>query len=396
MKILYVYQYFGTPNGSWSTRVYELTKRWVLKGHEVTVITAPYEKSDIKAKGFISKQSVENINLLVIDAADNNRKTTLYRVYKSLLFSVVSIFYSLTLKYDVIISSSGPITVGLPMILAKMIRRKKTVFEVRDLWPDGGIELGKIKGKLFIILAKWFEKECYYSSDLLVTSSIGQKQNIINRHPIKNVIVIPNASDVELFDNIGIINFPEIFLNKINLIHIGSLGLIHKVDFWIEIACEFKKNNIDDVNFIFIGDGSDREELEQIVIKNKLTNVHFLGLKPKIEIVPWLRNSYASLFATTSNPVQDTSSPNKVFDSFAAGIPVIQTTKGWIYNLIEDNECGINVDLYNIQKSYIKILEYISNPDIRNAHSLNAVKLSKTVFNRDILSNNYLDSILKL
>ena len=64
MKIIFFYQYFGTPNGGWSTRVYELTRRWVKEGHKVTVVTAPYEKSDIKADGFISHQTIEGIDYL--------------------------------------------------------------------------------------------------------------------------------------------------------------------------------------------------------------------------------------------------------------------------------------------------------------------------------------------
>ena len=37
MRILYFYQYFTTPKGSWSTRVYEFTRRWVKAGDTVTV-----------------------------------------------------------------------------------------------------------------------------------------------------------------------------------------------------------------------------------------------------------------------------------------------------------------------------------------------------------------------
>jgi hypothetical protein len=42
-----VYQYFGTHNSAWSTRCYEFAKRWVKAGHKVTVLTSPYDKSDI-------------------------------------------------------------------------------------------------------------------------------------------------------------------------------------------------------------------------------------------------------------------------------------------------------------------------------------------------------------
>ena len=52
MKIVYFYQYFSTPNGSWGTRVYEFAKEWVDQGHEVTVVTSIYSKSDLVAEKF--------------------------------------------------------------------------------------------------------------------------------------------------------------------------------------------------------------------------------------------------------------------------------------------------------------------------------------------------------
>jgi hypothetical protein len=105
--------------------MYEQCRRWVTSGAEVTVVTSPYEKSDIKAKGFISRQSVRGINLIVVNTADNNRKVKIARAASALLFSLASCFYALLSKYDILLVSSGPITVGLPLILAKRIRKKK-------------------------------------------------------------------------------------------------------------------------------------------------------------------------------------------------------------------------------------------------------------------------------
>ena len=46
MKILYLYQYFTTPKGSYGTRV-RIYQEVVEMGHDVTVISAVYYKSDI-------------------------------------------------------------------------------------------------------------------------------------------------------------------------------------------------------------------------------------------------------------------------------------------------------------------------------------------------------------
>ena len=72
MRILYFYQYFSTPKGSWGTRVYEFTKRWVELGHDVTVVTSVYSKSDLKAVKFIEDQEIDGIKLKVINVNIDN------------------------------------------------------------------------------------------------------------------------------------------------------------------------------------------------------------------------------------------------------------------------------------------------------------------------------------
>lgn len=392
-KILVVYPYFGTAKGSWSTRMYELTHRWVKEGAEVEVITAPYEKSDIRANGLISFQEVNGVKLTVVNSGDSNRLSVISRALKAILFAVISTSFALTKRYDVILSSSGPITVGFPMIFAKILRNKKTVFEVRDLWPGGGVEMGLISNQILVKMAWWFEKQCYQNADLIVASSQGQKANILERYPSLKIEIIPNASDNDLFGQKSNLPLPIQFRNKILLTHIGSLGRIHNINFWILIAEEFKKRKITNIHFLFIGDGADRIRLENQIRLKQLNNCTFLGLKPKNELPFWLENSTATLFATTPNSVQDTCSPNKIFDSFAASKPIIQTSKGWIKELVAQEQCGLNINLDDSAAAAEKILNYVSSSKLILEHSLNAKRLAKTDFDRDRLARKYFENL---
>ncbi len=388
MKILIVYQYFGTPNGSWSTRIYELTKRWVDSGNHVTVITSPYDKSDIKAHGLISRQKVDGIDLIVIDSGDSNRFNRFKRAYRALRFAVFSAFFALTESAEVIISSSGPITVAIPGILRKFIRRTPFVFEVRDLWPLGGIVMGKIKNPLVQKLLLKFEHLTYEYANAVVTCSVGQKDNIVKRLGFENKIhVISNASDNDLFgchrdltqDQWNIVD------GKPYVLHLGSLGYIHNCSYLIEVA-----RYIPEIPMVFIGDGAERKSLENKSNDYHLRNVYFLGQMPKKETVPWLSNCELSLFSTLDNEIQDTSSPNKIFDSFAAEKPIIQTTRGWIYDLVSKEGCGLNADPQDPQDFAKKIKGYFELEEIeKEKFSGAAKKVSQFQFNRDILATDY-------
>jgi glycosyltransferase involved in cell wall biosynthesis len=399
MRILVIYQYFGTPSGSWSTRYYELARRWVQNGAKTTVITAPYEKSDIRGSGFLCKQQIEGIELIIVNTADSNRKSKLYRAFNSILFAIIAGYLALTKKYDVLVASSGPITVGLPLILSKVVRKKKTVFEIRDLWPQGAIEMGIIRNQFLQWVGLKFEALCYRNSDLIVPCSTGMETNISNRFPALKTMVIPNASDNELFSGeVKVTQLPEWANHPENnlLLYFGSLGLMDACD---EIIRGFAKvNDRNRIHIIFIGDGTERAMLENLSIESGLSeNVHFLGLLPKTELVGWLKVALASFVVFKNHPVLSTSSPNKMFDSFAAGVPVIQNTTGWIRELVDKSGCGINVEPEN-ENSMANAIAFMASVDKDQLFAMKSAShyLASHEFDREHLAKKYLNAILSL
>ena len=375
--------------------MYELTRRWVREGAEVEVITAPYEKSDIRAKGFISHQEVEQVQLTVINSADNNRLSTLRRVWRALVFSFCSIYFALTRKYDVILASSGPITVGLPMIFAKIIRGKKTVFEVRDLWPEGGIQLGKIRSKGIIELSRWFEKQCYKYADLVVAASPGMEEGIKSVNPNVKTIVIPNASDVDLF-NIPR-TLPVGFYSNLEgmkiVLYTGSLGFMDECETAIMAMKEFISEPL---ALVIIGDGSERAHLENVAKQTGNPNIYFTGLIPKTEVVKWYSIASASLVGFKDYEVLGTCSPNKMFDSFAAGVPIVHNTKGWIRDVVNESDAGFTVRYQNIG-DYREVYSALLNDEgTIDEKRKNARKLAESLYNREKLSARYLSFLSHL
>jgi glycosyltransferase involved in cell wall biosynthesis len=394
IRLIVFYQYFGTPKGGWSTRMYELPKRWVEAGAQVTVITSPYDKSDIRAKKFIDKQFIDGIEVVIVNLKQSNKHSMIHRLFTFILFSFISVYFALTRKYDLVLCSSGPITIGLPGLLAKLFRGKKFVFEIRDLWPEGAIQLGLLKNKVLIKFSYFFEKLCYINSSLVVTCSQGMTNNVLERYPKLEVLTIPNASDVNLFrQRNSSFAIPDWALNKKIFTYTGSLGLM---DNCIQIlkGVELVKDN--DCVFVLIGEGKEKEMLMEYATERNIQNVFFLGLLPKYEVVNWLQLATAAFVTFKDLPMLQTSSPNKMFDAFAAGVPIIQTTKGWIKKLVFDNNCGINVDPNNPQEFANAVLNLKNDDQLQKVMAENSRQLGVLHFNRDKLAEQYFFSMKKI
>lgn len=344
MKIVYFYQYFSTPKGSWGTRVYEFASEWVRQGHDVTVVTSIYSKSDLKAKRFIEDQNVDGIKLKVLNIQIDNKQPIPKRVLTFITYALFSSWYALTLPADVIIASSGPITVGIPGLVARLIRRRKLVFEVRDLWPQGAIELGIIKNPLLKKVCYWFEKRCYRASSLIVTLSPGAKRHIEVEYRHSNVISVTNAVNIELFSTKVRFDGRNVLRPKKYAIYTGNIGSVNNVHWLLGAAEHLKNKNREDIKVLLVGEGQQREELEALAAEGGIDNFLLWDLVPKEELVPLVQGALVSLVPLNRTPILDTSSPNKLFESLAAGVPVIQNTKGWMRDLLADNVIGYTLD----------------------------------------------------
>ncbi len=394
MKIVYFYQYFTTPKGSYGTRVYEFTKEWVKAGHDVTVVTSVYSKSDIKAKGLINNQEIEGIKLKIINVLIDNKQPTLKRIYTFLLYSILSLYYALTLKADVVIASSGPITVGLPGLFAKWFRRKKFVFEVRDLWPEAPIELGIINNKLIKLMSYKFEKTCYNNADLIVALSPGMKDNIKQRFPYTNTISVTNSANFQLFSTKN--NFFPLkeIIGKKYAIYTGNIGMVNNSLLLYKTSLLLKQMGRNDIHIVLIGDGQQKKDLLE---KSKnLVNFHVFDLMPKNQLIYVIKNAIASVIPLKDTPVLNTSSPNKLFESMAASVPIIQTTTGWIKEMIEKSKSGYTVSPNDEKELANKLILLADDPDLQKKLGHNAYEYAEKNFNKEYLSKKMLENILAI
>ncbi|GAA4146778.1 glycosyltransferase family 4 protein [Sphingobacterium kyonggiense] len=395
MKILYFYQYFSTPKGSWGTRVYEFAKDWVEKGHEVTVITSVYSKSDLIATKLVEDQYFEGIHVKVINVIIDNKQSFLKRIFSFIKFSIISSYFAIKLPADIVIASSGPITIGLPGLIARFFRGRKLVFETRDLWPEGAIELGIIKNNLVKKLAFWFEKVCYKASSYIVTLSPGMTENIKKRYRIDHIDDVTNAANIEMFSKYEPLSNSEL-LPKTYAIYTGNIGMVNNSYWLFEAAKELKRLNRSDIKIVLIGEGQQREELEELAKKENITNFIRIGLMPKDKLISFIQNAFVSLVPLKGTPVLDTSSPNKFFESLAAGVPIIQNTNGWMKDFLTEHFVGYTLDPNNPLDLANKLMQMHDNVELTELMGQKALEVAKKYFDKKILSDKMLRILEKI
>lgn len=392
MKILYFYQYFATSKGSWGTRVHEFTREWVKKGHQVTVVTSVYSKSDISSSKFIDTQFFDGVKVIIINVRIDNRQSFFKRIFSFLAYSILSCWYSLTYPTQVVIASSGPITVGFPGLMAKLLRRKKLVFESRDLWPDGAIELGIIKNPLMIKASRWFEKFCYRYSDLIVALSIGMEKEIRVKSPRSNLITVTNAANISLFST------PQPFPSDLGIspktyaIYTGNIGDVNN-SIWLLEAAKILQEKGSSIKIVMIGEGQQRELIDQEIKNHQLNTLLRWPLMPKENLVALIQHALVSLVPLKGTPVLDTSSPNKFFESLSAGVPVVQNTQGWMKDFLIEHEVGFTLPPDNPESLADLLISLASDPVRLEGMKERALEISKIEFDKNRLADKMITAI---
>ncbi len=393
MKIVYFYQYFTTPKGTYGTRVYEFTKRWVEAGHDVTVVTSVYVKSDIRASKFIEDQEYDGIKLKVINVGVDNRQSKFQRMWSFVKYMLISCWYALILPADVVIASSGPLTTGLPGLVAHYLRGRKFVFEVRDLWPEVAVDLNVIKNKILIKLSYWFEKRCYKAACHIIALSPGMKDDITQRYGFTHITSVTNSANIQLFSTP--VEQPDLhgLTPKKYAIYTGNIGMVNNSGWLFRAAKLLKDRGRTDIKIVLVGEGQSRKNLEKRKKEIGLNNFIMLGSVPKKELVALVQNALVSLVPLKGNKILDTSSPNKFFESLAAGVPVIQNTGGWMKHFLDEYGLGYTLNPDDETELSDLLMEIIDKPEMLAAMGEKAKTIAAEQFDKNKLADKMLKAI---
>ena len=386
MRILYLHQFFVTREGSGGTRSYEFARHLVRAGHEVVMVTA----------GSGATYIVDGIRVRSVRGGYGDYVKATSMSYPRRIASFLRFAAGATAAVlreeepDVVLATSPPLTMALPAIAASRRHGAPLVFEVRDLWPEAPIQMGALSNPLAQRLARALERTVYREAAHVVALSPGIREGVIGAGvSTRDVTLIPNASDLDVFSpSLD----PEGLRERLGLdgrfvcSYFGTMGEANDLSQVVEAAAVLESGGDQSVTFVLQGDGKRRASVEDEVRRRGLGNVVLLPAGDKASAARLAAASDACMTIFKDVPILATNSPNKLFDTFAAGRPAVVNTPGWQRDLVERNEAGVFARPGDPADLAAQVLRLRDDPAMAAAYGRNARRLAEGEFDRRLLA----------
>lgn len=393
MRILYLHQYFNTPQTSGGTRSYEMARRLVASGHQVTMITSSAELGDDFAPTFgWHSHQIEGIDVEVLRVSYNNSMSFSQRIGAFFHFALGAAWHARKFPADVIFATSTPLTIAIPGLFAKIWHQAPMVFEVRDLWPELPIAVGALRNPLARGGARWLEWIAYHASAHVVALSPGMADGVRRRGiPASRITIIPNSCDVDLFEisteqgawvrsRLGMTQEQPL------IVYTGTFGLINGVGYLVNVAAAMRTIS-PDVRFLLIGRGAEFDQVSAQAAELEVLNQN-LWIWPSLPKAKMPQVLAAATLATSLfidlEPMWHNSA-NKFFDALASGTPIAINHEGWQADLLREKGAGLVMPARDPAAAQL-LAAAVQDKSWLNQARVAATALAHGPFNRDRLA----------
>ncbi len=350
MKILLVNQAFVSFDEPGFTRHFEMAKYVRERGHEMVIVASDvnYQTGTriVDGNGFIIEQTIEGVRVLRGFMLPSLHRNYFWRIVSFLGFMVSAVAASLRVKdADIVIGSSPPIFQAFAAWFASFLLRKPFLFEVRDLWPQFGIDMGVIKNPVVIFFSRALEKFLYRRAAHILVNSPAYKPYIVGRGvPAEKITFIPYGADVSIFtpEVDGSSVRRELGLDdKFIVLYAGAMGQANDIYTILRAAHRLRDNA--KIHFVLYGDGKENANLRAEADRLRLPNLTFAGAAPKTKMPAVVAASDLCLAILQDIPGFRMTYPNKVFDHMAAGRATVLVIDGVIRDVIEASGGGVYI-----------------------------------------------------
>lgn len=347
LRVLVLSQYFWPEN----FRINDLALGLEEQGHTLTVLTGIPNYPEgrfFSGYGFFThrREQWHGINIVRAPLIPRGGGGSLRLALNYLSFACCGALLAPVLcrgQYDLIfVYEPSPITVGIPALVMKFLRRIPIIFWVQDLWPESLSATGTVKSHMVLGLVDRLVRLIYAGCDLVLVQSraffdVIQSQGV----PPERIRYFPNGAE-EFYRPIH----PDSATAEarelptgFRVVFAGNLGAAQDLS-TILTAAEILKQHTD-IHWIIIGDGRVRNWVaDQIKVRGLERSVTLLGRKPAESMPHYFALADALLVTLKKMPVFALTIPSKLQSYLACGRPVVAALEGEGARVVKESGAG--------------------------------------------------------
>lgn len=330
MNVWIINQYAVAPTEPGGTRHYSLAKELTERGHSVTIIAGGFnhatrQKTHLQDKELWRQENIGGVSFLWLSVPLYSGNSV--RRLRSMLAFSIRVWKRLGLssleKPDVIIGSSPHPFAALAAERLAARYGVPFILEVRDLWPQTLIDLGRLTNRHPLVwLLSVIERYLYKRSNKIITLLPKAVDHLMMKGvDAHKVVWLPNGVDLSLCPPPAEVTSKPV----LTVMYAGSHGLANALDSILDAARILKQDGWQDrITFRLIGDGPAKPSLEKRAVAEQLGLVTFEKPVAKTEIYRVLQEADCFIMSLKDSPLYRWGiSLNKMFDYLAIGRPIV-------------------------------------------------------------------------
>jgi len=348
--------HFPPITGGGVVVIVELANKFADLGHDVTILTPDLEwegeqyEPQLNKKIIIQKVSIpsrSNLKIAARRCQDNMKKKGIELGKQNNYDFILSIFHPFHLVPKAAVACGKEL-------------KKPVLIKIDDAIYEKAKGIKKIQRKI----EKIYNSKTLQNADKVLVMNNFTKKLVNEYYNVSDnrISIVTNGTDLKKF-----YNSKE---NNKRVIFSGAMYHHRGIDILLDCASKVI-DEINDVEFLLLGDGPEMKKLQEFVSKNNLSkNIIFKGWVQREKIPEFLAKSSIGIGPLRSTDVTKGALPIKVLEYMASSLPILAMEGTLPEDILKDEINGYVIE--NSKELAQKIIYILKNDDLRNQMGKNS------------------------
>lgn len=370
--VLIFSQVYVPDPASVGQHMHDAAREIARRGYRVVVYCSDrgYENPKVK---YIRRETRDGVEIRRLPWTSFGKRSIPIRLVGTVSFLLQTVYRGLTDPgvAGVLFSTSPPM-IGVGVTLVRMLRRLPTAYWAMDLNPDQLIALGKLKADAPLTrLIETVNRTILRNSDHVVALDRFMADRLRARVPLNGKLAVippwPHETFVEPVPH-GVNPFRahHDLRGKFCVMYSGNHSPSNPLTTLLQAACRLREEK--DLQFLFVGGGLGKEEVESTIRREDLKNIVSLPYQP-LDALRYSLSAADVHVVSLGDDMVGIIHPCKVYGAMAVGRPVLYfgPRPSHVSDLLDQHDFGWHVVHGDVEGALRTLIEIKNTPPERLA-----------------------------